>query len=247
MKTFKLLLMVAIGIAVLMKCSKDGNSQASFDGTGLSGSTARFTITGDHLYTVDNSNLQIFSLATGSKPSKVGLFYLGLDIETITARDNSLFIGSQSAVYLVDVSSPTSPSLLGEVSHIRSCDPVVPDGNFAFVTLSTNNTCSRGVNRLEVLNIANLQNPTVVKTYPMNNPRGLAVSGQWLFVCDDGVKMFDKTNVNNLVQKDYKIGVPANDVIADDDVLIVTADDGIYQYSYANGNLQFLSKILRSL
>ncbi len=246
MRTAKILLFAALGVATLVKCSKDSSGTESFSGTGLAGSTARFSINGNSLYTVNSTELKIFSIANGAAPSSLGTFKLGQNIETISSRDNQLFIGSQNGVYLVDVTVPSSPSLLGLVRHVLSCDPVVPDGNKAFVTLSSNTGC-RGINQLDILDITDIQNATIVKSYPMDSPRGLGVDGNYLFVCDNGIKMYDKSNIFNLIEKDYKLGVPANDVIADNNILIVTAEDGIYQYNYSTGKLVFLSKILKSL
>jgi hypothetical protein len=41
-------------------------------------------------------------------------------------------------------------------SHIASCDPVVAQGDYAYVTLSTNGTrCWCGVNQMDVIKISN--------------------------------------------------------------------------------------------
>ncbi len=245
-KLISSILLTVLAILFVIGCSKE-NSSASFDGTGLSGSTARFAISSNHLYTVDARNLNIFSLANPAQPSRLGNFPLGMDIETIFPYKSSLLIGSQSAVYIVDITQPSTPIMQGIVSHIRSCDPVVAENNIGFVTLSTSNTCTRGVNRLEVLDLSNLSAPKVLTTYPMSSPRGLGIDGKWLFVCDNGLKMYDKTNVNNLVKADEVQTVAANDLIASNNKLIVTAEDGIYQYDYSTSKMVFLSKILKSL
>lgn len=244
MKALTSFLALVVLAAFLVKCSKDGSSsEATFDGTGLSGSTAKFTISGNTLYTVDNQSLHIFDISQGNTPNKTGNFEIGRNVETIFSLGNRLFIGSQGMVYLVDISNPLSPSMLGSVSHFTSCDPVVSDGQYAYSTIRSGTGCRFGINSLDILNIDDERNPFILKSYMMQNPKGLAVNGNWLFVCDNGIKMYDKTDYNSLILKDNKIGVPANDVIADNDILIVTADDGIYQYGFGTGTLQLISKI----
>ncbi len=231
-------------VLCLIKCAKDGSGESpSFDGTGLSGSTARFVINGNTMYTVDNTNLQIFNIVNGSKPVKVGSFAVGRDIETISTLGDKLFIGSQGQVYLFSIQNATAPSLLGIVNHRTSCDPVVSDGQYAYSTLRSGSTCRFGVSQLDVISLSDPQDPKIIKSYAMTDPKGLAVSGKWLFVCDNGIKMYDKSDVNNLKLTSNLIGIAANDMIADDNVLIVVADDGIYNYDFSNGSLDFKGKI----
>ncbi len=248
----KKLIFMAFGLLTvlcLIKCSKDGSGEsASFDGTGLSGSTARFVISGNTMYTVDNTNLQIFNITNGSKPVRLGSFAVGQNIETISTLGNNLFIGSQGQVYLFSIQNPQAPVLLGAVQHRTSCDPVVSDGKYAYSTLRTGTGCRFGGSQLDVISLNNPQNPQIIQSYPMNDPKGLAVSGKWLFVCDNGIKMYDKSNAaTNLPVQDAKIGIIANDVIADDNVLIVVADDGIYNYDFSKGTLDFKGKIYKAV
>ncbi|MES2628066.1 MAG: hypothetical protein V4616_03770 [Bacteroidota bacterium] len=246
MKTITLFLTAVIASLLFSQCSKDGSAE-TFSGTGLSGSTARFAIVANTLYTVDNSSLNVFSITNGEKPENIGHYELGLNIETISSYGNNLYIGSQNSVYFVDVQNPKAPRLMGIVNHFTSCDPVVSDGTYAYSTIRSGNGCNWGGNQLDVIDVSFPMNPYVLKSYPMNNPKGLAVSGKWLFVCDEGIKMFDKTDPQNLKIVDTKAGVPANDMIADGNTLIVVADDGIYTYDISGGKLQLKGKILKSL
>ncbi len=245
MKILKLALALMLTAALLYKCGKDGSAE-TFSGTGLSGSTARFALNGNHLYTVDNSTLHVFSLANGAKPVKGTDVAVGNDIETIYSLNSNLFIGSSQGVYFMDVSNPDLPVLSNVVSHFRACDPVVADNQFAFVTLSSSRVnCSTGANQLIVYNIANIYEPYIVSFKNLSNPKGLALDGKWLFVCDQNITMFDRSTISNLVVHKKTATLAANDCIAGNNLLTVSADDGIYQYDYANGNLNFLSKIAK--
>jgi hypothetical protein len=72
---------------------------------GIGGSTARFTIAGNALYIVDQSNLHVYDISTASNPSKVSDKNIGWSIETIFPYQNHLFIGSSSGVYIYDKSA----------------------------------------------------------------------------------------------------------------------------------------------
>ena len=140
------------------------------------------------------------------------------------------------------LSIPESPNLLADFQHIRSCDPVVANDNYAFVTLRIDAACTRGVNELQIIDIKNLKQPKLIKIYPLTKPYGLAIDGNNLFVCDGGIKHYNATDVMNLTLKS-KLIIEATDVIANNGILMVIGSDGIYQYDYSGGTLVFLSKI----
>ncbi|HEX8546676.1 MAG TPA: hypothetical protein VF691_06910, partial [Cytophagaceae bacterium] len=210
--------------------------------TGVGGSTARFAITGDYLYTVDHQSLNLFNVSKPSEPQYIQKIEMGQGIETIFSKGKALFIGSQFGMYIYDITAPASPNLLSNYSHVFSCDPVVADDNYAYVTLRSNSWCGRNVNRLEIIDIKNLRNPQLVKTYPMVGPKGLAIDGNKLFVCDAGLKIYDATNVNNLILKNH-FPIAADDVISLRGLLMVTGKEGITQYDYSNDTISFLSKL----
>ena len=122
------------------------------------------------------------------------------------------------------------------------------DDKYAYVTLRSANTCQAGANVLEVINIENPTQPTLVKSYPMTNPHGLGIDQRMLFLCDgdDGLKAFDANDVmdlsNNMVAH-YK-GINATDVIPFNNLLMMIGEDGIFQYDYSDPkNIKLLSQI----
>ena len=157
-----------------------------------------------------------------------------------------MFIGSTNGMFIYDISNASNPTLQGQFSHVRSCDPVIADDQYAYVTLRSGTQCQGFTNQLEVLNITNLSSPQLVKTYPMTNPHGLSKDGTTLFICDgkDGVKVYNASDVKNL-KLIKKIGdMESYDVIAYNNIAIIVAKDGLYQYNYSNVNaIQLLSKI----
>lgn len=230
-------------IACLFSCSKSGDSSPAGSGSGKAGSLARFAIVGDNLYTVTTTELKIFDIKDESNPVYQGDMQAGIDIETIFPLGNTLFMGSEVGMYMYDVTDPLSPKRLSIYQHIRSCDPVVANDKHAFVTLSTSATrCSRGVNQLEVIDIANKNNPRLLKTLVMNRPLGMALDGNNLFVCDDVVKWFDVSNSPNLTSKGT-INVKARDAIVHGNTLMLVGEKGLTQYDISTAQPKFLSQI----
>ncbi len=226
-----------MALFVMGNCSKDSsNDMAPNQNTsGQGGSLARFCIANNYLYVVDNSTLHIFNIAQPSRPVSVGSVNLGFGIETIFYNDDFLYIGSNNGMIICSIANPAQPVVTGTYSHVTSCDPVVVQGDIAYVTLRTGNRCTRGQNLLDVVDVSNKANPKQIKSILMTNPWGLGVDGKHLFVCDEAKKIvyFDLSDPRNPVQiKTFPI--KAMDVIPSNNVLLTTGADGITQYDYSN-------------
>lgn len=212
---------------------------------GIGGSMARFAITGDFLYAVDDQSLLAFDISSPD-PTKVSKNDVGWAIETIFPYEQNLFIGSASAMFIYDISSPGFPEQLSVFPHFTACDPVVVEEDFAYVTLRSSTRCPQGVNRLEVIDIKDLVNPQKVNSYQMLNPHGLGIDNGNLFVGegDQGLRILDASNPNKIEQLRHISDIKATDVIPFNSVLIVTGKDGIVQYDYSDiKNLERLSTI----
>ena len=213
---------------------------------GVGGSMARFTITNDYLYAVSNSDLYSINISTPDNPQQANTKKLGWNIETIYPFQNKLFIGSRTGMFIYDLSNPSNPVQQAQFSHFTSCDPVIADGQFAYVTLSSGNTCQGNINELDVIDISNLSSPVLKKTYSLTNPHGLSKDGNYLFICDgsDGLKIYNANNpVNIQLIKQIK-ELETYDVIAMNGRAIVVAKNGLYQYNYSNpDNITQISKI----
>lgn len=224
-----------------------GNRFYSAPPVGVGGSMARFTILKDFLYTVTYSELYTFNIFDADDPTLVNKNELGnWRIETIYPFKDRLFIGSMDGMYIYDVSSPASPSPLGQFMHVRSCDPVIADDSHAFVTLRSGTQCQGFTNQLDVLDITQIANPTLLNSYALTNPHGLSKDGNWLFICDgsDGLKVYDASDVKSLKLKSHITGLETYDVIAMNNTALVVAKDGFYQYDYSDiTNIRLLSKV----
>jgi hypothetical protein len=206
------------------------------------GSMARFALSNNYLYTVNQTALKLFDVRNPSKPTVAANIEIGWGIETIFPYGNNLFIGSMTGMHIFDNTNPSKPVLLSTYNHFTACDPVVVEGNYAFVTLRTDQTganrCPRGVNVLDVVNISNLRKPELVKSYSMQNPHGLGIDKADLFVCEGkhGLKRFDAQEVKSIDKNllAHLQGFDAYDVILNENLLIMVGKDGIYQFDYSS-------------
>jgi hypothetical protein len=229
-----------------------GDGYNSGDGSGQGGSMARFTLRGDFLYTVDETTLRVFDVSIPDKPHRLPSKdqYLQAGAETIFTLDTLLFIGSQNGMYIYSIANPEYPAHLSTTLHIKSCDPVVASGTHAYVTLnSVSAWCGRSSNLLQVYDISDPSRPVLLTELPLYNPRGLGIFGNDLFICDNGVKVFDITNPGNPRWYDdldhiREISpIDAYDVIPLPTSLLVTGEDGLYQFDHTGERLAFISKI----
>ncbi len=211
-----------------------GNTVAQ--ATGIGGSLARFTIAANHLYAVDRSNLMVFGLTQANKPNLTSNIPIGWNIETIFPYKDFLFIGSETGMYIFHNAVPATPVLLSLFEHARACDPVVTDGDYAYVTLRDGTECEGFINQLDVVDIKDISKPRLLKSFPMTHPIGLAVRDNILFLCDDqaGLRIFDKTDplLIGSNQIGHVQGKPTYDVIAlpNSPRLLVIGPDGFTQY-----------------
>ena len=221
-------------------------------GNGTGGSMARFTLVDDYLYRVGNSDLTVISLANPDAPSVLNTVNLGWGIETIIPYGENLFIGSNSGMQIWDNSNPAEPTFLSNFEHARACDPVFVKDNYAYVTLRDGTFCEGFANQLDLIDISDLLNPTLEKTFQMQNPHGLSIDDNTLFLCEGehGLKVFDIADPKNLDdhRRSHIKGINAYDVIAlpnAENVLLLIGEDGFFQYDYSDPeNLREISRIL---
>lgn len=238
---YYLLLIIPLVIA---GCSMSEKSDTGSNQSGKGGSLARFTISGDYLYTVDQSSLHTISLADAEHPQKVTDKSLGIYTETIYPYQNSLLLGTETGMFVFDLSNPASPKQLSYFQHIRSCDPVVAQNGFAFITLNTlNQRCFNGTNELQIVDISNLNSPQLVKTISMANPLGLDIDNDTLYVCDQGLRIFNVADKKNPAEIKHFYDIQANDVIHQPGRVIVIGSDGLHQYKQTAAGLQKISTI----
>ena len=211
-----------------------GNSSIS-SSVVAGGSMARFTVANQYLYAIDGSEIKIFDVAQ-TTPSLKNEVTVTWGIETLFPMAGSLFIGSTSGMIIYDITNPEAPQYLSTFSHATACDPVIVSGNTAYVTLRDGTECQGFINQLDVVNVSTLTNPTLIRSYPMDNPHGLSVIDETLYLCEGafGLKTFDVSNPNQISQNllDVATGFFAYDVIVlpPGNHVMVVGKDGLYQF-----------------
>jgi hypothetical protein len=208
--------------------------------TGQAGSMAKFSMSGDHLFLINDSALLVFDVTNEENPVKVSKLNVDFGIETVFTLGGKLFIGSTTGVYIYNIENPSNIIFLSKYEHITSCDPVVANDSLAFATLNSQSMCrwQNGANQLDVIDISNIVYPQLISSLPMQNPKGLGIDGNLVFVCnsEEGVKIFDFTDPQNLKQVSGILGIDAYDLILRDKILFLVGKDGLFQYDYENIN-----------
>ena len=215
--------------------------------TATNGSTARFSIINKFLYTVGYSSLTTFDISNSFAPAQTSTVQVDWHVETIYPLKNRLFVGTNNGMYMYDVqAAPSTPALIGQFTHIRACDPVIADDNYAYVTLNDSSACLGFVNELQVIDIRDVSNAVEVKSYALTHPVGLSKDGDNLFLCDGkgGLKVYNAANVNDLQLIKQLSDAIDYDVVAQNGIAIVVASNGIYQYDYSDlANIHLISKL----
>jgi hypothetical protein len=237
---------VFLFVLVLLGCNSSNDSAMADGGGGQGGSMTRFAIQGNYMYVVSNSSIEVFS-TLNNQFEKVHTEQIEWGLETIFARGEYLYLGAQSAMFIYSIADPEVPTFLFRYEHITSCDPVVVQGNRAYVTMSSGSACNLGANALEIIDITNPTNPTLIRNYQMTSPGGLAVDDNLVFVCEGshGVTVLDISVETQPQEITTLTGLDAYDVILRNGIATITGKDGIFQYSYSSSGTPFtlVSKI----
>jgi hypothetical protein len=224
----------------LCSCAQD-SALPSPSSTGTGGSLARFAVVGDFLYTVEQTTLSSFDISEPTQMRPLGPLTVGEGVETIFPLNGFLFLGTQSGMFIYQIRPDGLPEFVSGYQHVVSCDPVVANQQYAYVTLRVSGcrqAAAGAADLLEIIDIADLRNPQIVASYGMDNPLGLGLDGQTLFVClgAGGVKVFDVSQPQNLRELAHIHPLNAIDVIPLDGLLLVIGPDRIAQYDYRDLN-----------
>ena len=237
--------------------------------TGVNGSMSRFAITDNYLYTIHIQNAlstvnpsyssYIMSYTTGwlkvfdienEQFESVNSVNVSTAVETLFAYNDHLFLGMSNGMQIYSIKNPSAPVYVSNTWHFWGCDPVVVSGDYAYLTVRSTNVCGQSGNLLQVIDISNIVQPQVVTQYALQEPFGLGIDDNKLFVCDNGLKVFDATNPVQVGSKllfattEFK----GYDLIPYNNLLIVIGGDGLYQYSYSSDNhLQLLSVMMLNI
>jgi hypothetical protein len=214
-------------------------------GNGVSGSMSRFALVDHYLYAVIQSEMRVLDLS-GRQPvfQSDNKIYIP-DVETIFPDKNNLFLGTPTGMLIYSLEDPLNPSFASQISHLYGCDPVVVADDLAYVTIRSGNRCGQTNNELLVIDVKDIKNPKQLASYAMHNPKGLGIDKGCLFLCDDGLKVFQLTEPQTFMANKiaHFSGMNGYDVIPYNSILMMIADDGLYQYDYSSLNISSDKKI----
>lgn len=224
------------------------SSLLSSNAVGTGGSYARFQINRNALYTLDSYKLNVFNISNPSTSFFDKSIYMTQWInagqfETLFIQKDYLFVGATNGMHVIDAADEFNPTFISGFSHSTGCDPVFVYGNLAYVTVRGGSFCGAAQDQINVINVSDILNPVLVSTYLLNQPYGVGVRNNALYVgCgSQGLKVFNTDNPSQLLLK-TSYTEPITDVIPLDSHLIAVGPNKIIQYNYgANFTLQQIS------
>jgi len=218
-------------------------SEVDFDGykgggNSINGSMSRFSIYQTYLYAVINNQMAIFDLSKPEPEKAVENIYVGWNVETIFSYKDHLYMGTPTGMLIYSVENPLKPAFRSSIQHVFGCDPVVVEDDIAYVTIHSGDNCGQDNNELIIIDVKDKWRPRQIVSYAMTRPKGLGIDNKILFVCDDGLKIFNAANPQTIMANQlahYK-GIAGFDVIPFNNILMMIAENGIYQYDYTDIN-----------
>jgi len=221
---------------------------ASFAGSSGSsiGTVNRIAHAKDHLYIISNSN--IYTFQDGDSFDKVSENQIGWNMETIYPQEESLFIGTRNSMEILSIVNAANPAWVSNFSHATSCDPVLPAGNTAYVTLRSGTECDGNIDALTVIDIQDLTIPRSKQEIDMESPYGMTIINGQLYVGEgeNGLKIFNILDDDTLELVDHDKSIQAYDVIphpTKSDIILVASPSGFGQYQITSTSRELLSWI----
>lgn len=225
------------GSALTSLSSSGGGGSDPGPQSGRSGSLAQFTIKGNYLYSVLDEKLKTYHIRNDLKLNYKEEQQLPFRVETIFPFRDHLLLGARSGVYIYKTGDNGLPMYVSEFEHVFSCDPVVAQGDYAYLTLRAANGC-RGEDRFDILDISNIQDPKLVLSKSIESPFGLAVDGNYLFICQgtSGISVFDISNKEEPELIHQATNTAAKDIILDPakKIAMFMGYDKLIQWDYSD-------------
>ncbi len=210
-------LMLATGI-----CSAD-NVNVDIVGQ-FSGEVFDVAVAGDHAYLGQGQDLVILDISDVAALSEVGRVSSVSEIYGIAVSgDHACIANGENGIAMVDISNPSSPTILGSYDTDGFARDVAMSGNYAYV--------ADGIG-LVIVDISVPSSPTLTGTYDtIGFATGVTVSDNYAYVADDGKGIFDGSNGLAIVD----ISDPSSPTLAG-------TYDAIYAYGSAvSGNYAYVA------
>lgn len=209
----------------------------------------RFAVQDELLYSAaDFVTVEIFNLANFVRPDPVNTIKIPPFPFSMFTHQNKLFISSMDGFVVYDNSTPDFPKRISAFPKGTSCDKTVIQNDIAYLINTTGTYCGYEAKKLDLIDISNASDPTLIKSYAMTSTSSLALDFPTLYICEgtNGFKVFDVSDQMAVDQHllIFNKELKANDVILSGKIVIVNAEDGIYQFDGSDPkSLRQLSKI----
>ena len=269
----------AMFIAAITTACTDSTETTGGDGQGTSGSLAAMAVQQGKLHVLEPSAIQSFELEqTPTSPIYHSTSYLGGSnrAQTLFRYDSEyMFVGTSIGVEIkkwqVDEENGTGEfKHINTITHLQAYDPVVAKGNYAYFTTRNGvESLNTSADLVGIIDISAIDNAQVVFRYEeLDEPHGLALHGDHLYVCDkaEGLTKFkieglpsesgaqedsDQSATDVIAEltgptlvKEFLTDVyPCNDVIALNDRLILTSTYRVTQLQIFDSHLEIISVI----
>jgi hypothetical protein len=248
-------ILVLLLIIQSVSCSKEDTAAKS--GSTKNGSLSRVISIGNFIYAVDDNHLITINAGDPANLSIANNISLGANIQTIYHHNGSLFIGSATQMYVYNIqNNPTAPSLTSSYIYPVIIEPRDPILALDSVIYSTS-TSAVGSGVFRVFDSRDLTNPVLLEENFLQTPRGMDVSGNYLYLCNGrfGIWIYSITDPfhpilesiideNNNLAKGEMGTNDYYDVIAENGQLFCYTKGALLNYNISQPNQPiFLNKI----
>ena len=119
---------------------------------------------------------------------KVGTYTSSGAYNVVISGNYAYVAATSTGLQIIDISTPSSPTLTGTYNTSGSAYDVAISGNYAYVADYTSG--------LKIIDISTPSAPTLTGSFPTTSARGIAISGNYAYVADygSGLKVINISN-----------------------------------------------------
>lgn len=215
------------------------------------GAANKMAYQNNHLYILGKENIVTYNDGSNGLTRTCSLNLIDdkdSELETVYLQNNKLYIGSSKSSFIVTATN--CPNLISEYKRPPAPvtkDPILPNGNVAYLTLKSEAGSSN--NQLQVLDVSNPSEIEVIGRLTMKSPQGLALLASNLLMVGEGqngirlINVADPTNPQTVL---YDANSKAYDLMVHPtlpNIILGLYDNKISQYEYhtSTNSLEFLS------
>ena len=114
------------------------------------------------MYALNEWELILFEIDENKRPLRFGKTPTNSSAETLFRLNELLFVGTTTGMFVYGIKDTRNPVFFSRIDHFRSCDPVVADQDFAYVTLRGGTNCFTDRNELQIISLEDPKNLEVV-------------------------------------------------------------------------------------